>query len=140
MTTEASGRAFATRDIDRGHARRRWAETKPSFLTTEFYAMIAVINIGHPDIVPMTTLAEMIRSELNADPELIQVGSLPPKMTLVKRPLLERQRNLLHFEPAISLQEGVRRVCSVQGRIAQAEEPQRMRGPMRSPSVEKVAS
>ena len=43
MTTEASGRAFATRDIDRGHARRRWAETKPSFLTTEFYAMIAVI-------------------------------------------------------------------------------------------------
>ena len=43
MTTEASGRAFATRDMERGHARRRWAETKPSFLTTEFYAMIAVI-------------------------------------------------------------------------------------------------
>jgi hypothetical protein len=43
MTTEASGRAYAPRDLDRGHARRRWAETKPSFLTTEFYAMIAVI-------------------------------------------------------------------------------------------------
>jgi hypothetical protein len=43
MTTEATGRTHAPRDLDRGHARRRWAETKPSFLTTEFYAMIAVI-------------------------------------------------------------------------------------------------
>jgi hypothetical protein len=44
MTTEASGRTYAaTRDHDRGHVRRRWAETKPSFMTTEFYAMIAVI-------------------------------------------------------------------------------------------------
>jgi hypothetical protein len=43
MTTEASGRPYATRDLDRGRTRRRWAETKPSFLTTEFYAMIAAI-------------------------------------------------------------------------------------------------
>ena len=43
MTTEASGRAYATRDVERGSTRRRWAETKPSFMTTEFYAMIAVI-------------------------------------------------------------------------------------------------
>ncbi len=43
MTTEASGRTYATRDVERGPARRRWAETKPSFMTTEFYAMVAAI-------------------------------------------------------------------------------------------------
>jgi hypothetical protein len=40
MTTEVSGRSYTR---DRGRARARWAETKPSFLTTEFYAMIAAI-------------------------------------------------------------------------------------------------
>jgi hypothetical protein len=44
MTTEASGsRSYATREPERAHVRKRWAETKPSFLTTEFYAMIAAI-------------------------------------------------------------------------------------------------
>jgi len=44
MTTEATqGRNYATRGPERAHVRRRWAETKPSFLTTEFYAMIALI-------------------------------------------------------------------------------------------------
>ena len=40
MTTEASGRGYRH---DRGRARARRVETKPSFLTTEFYAMIAAI-------------------------------------------------------------------------------------------------
>jgi hypothetical protein len=40
MTTEASGRAYVAPNRDRAQARRRWAETKSSFLTTEFYAMI----------------------------------------------------------------------------------------------------
>ena len=40
MATEASGRGYRS---DRGRARARRVETKPSFLTTEFYAMIAAI-------------------------------------------------------------------------------------------------
>ena len=76
--------------------------------------LYATINLGHPDIVPMLELAEMIRSCVGADPSLIQVRELPPQMTLVKQPTLERQRKLLNFKPRISLAEGVRRVCEYQ--------------------------
>lgn len=81
----------------------------------------AAINIGHPDVVPMLELAEMIRRELDADPTLIHVVELPARMTLIKRPALHRQRTLLGIEPAISLAEGVRRVCDVQSVLAAAE-------------------
>jgi nucleoside-diphosphate-sugar epimerase len=60
----------------------------------------------------MADLAEMIRSELNASPDLIVTTELPPKMTLIKRPTLERQRTLLSFEPTIGIVEGVRRLCA----------------------------
>jgi hypothetical protein len=62
----------------------------------------------------MAELAEMIRSELGADRDLIHTMRLPPKMTLIKRPTLDRQRDLLGFEPTIGIREGVRRVCAHQ--------------------------
>lgn len=80
----------------------------------------AVINIGHPDLVPMADLAEMIRKELNAAPDLVVTTELPPKMTLIKRPTLERQRTLLHFEPTIGIEEGIRRMCGAHRRSASA--------------------
>jgi hypothetical protein len=55
----------------------------------------------------------MIRAELNASPELVITTELPPKMTLIKRPTLDRQRTLLGVEPCVGIVEGVRRVCSV---------------------------
>ncbi|MFC1544727.1 NAD-dependent epimerase/dehydratase family protein [Gemmatimonadota bacterium] len=73
----------------------------------------AVINIGHPDQVPIEQLAEMIRSELGASKDLIHHSELPSGMTLVKIPVLNRQRELLGIEPAVSLRDGVRRVCNV---------------------------
>jgi nucleoside-diphosphate-sugar epimerase len=81
----------------------------------------ATINVGHPQIVPIATLADLICRELGADRELIRTVALPSKMTLVKHPTLERQRNLLGFEPRVSLEEGVRRVCAVQARMAAQE-------------------
>ena len=60
----------------------------------------------------MADLAEMIRAELGADPDLIRETALPSQMTLVKRPTLDRQRTLLGFEPEVSLAEGVGRVCA----------------------------
>jgi nucleoside-diphosphate-sugar epimerase len=71
----------------------------------------AVINIGHPDIQPIEALAEKIRRELGADKELIRVTELPTRMTLQKRPTLERMRTLLKVTPEVDLEEGVRRVC-----------------------------
>ena len=54
-------------------------------------------------------------------PRLVIATDLPRQMTLVKRPTLDRQRTLLEFEPAVSLSEGVRRVCAYQMRLVAAE-------------------
>jgi len=81
----------------------------------------AVINIGHPDILPMADLAEMIRAELDASPDLVISTELPPKMTLVKRPTLDRQRRLLQFEPTIGIAEGIRRMCAAHRHTAASE-------------------
>jgi hypothetical protein len=37
---------------------------------------------------------------------------LPARMTSVKRPALDRMRTLLGIEPAVSLADGVARVCA----------------------------
>jgi nucleoside-diphosphate-sugar epimerase len=80
-----------------------------------------VINIGHPDIRPISELAEMIRTRLGAAPELVVEQDQPDQMTLVKNPSLKRQTNLLGVVPYVSLEEGVDRVCaSMCRRVADA--------------------
>jgi nucleoside-diphosphate-sugar epimerase len=81
----------------------------------------STINVGHPTVVSMVDLARLMVLELGADPSLVQERPLPPRMTLVKRPVLTRQRDLLGTEPAVSLEEGVRRVLDVQQRLAAEE-------------------
>lgn len=71
----------------------------------------SVINIGHPEVKPIADLAEMIRKELNASSRLITVKDLPPRMTLIKKPMLDRQRDILGIIPKVSLDEGVKIVC-----------------------------
>lgn len=71
----------------------------------------AVINIGHPDLTSISGLAEMIGGRLGADPKLINVRTIPDRMTPVKRPTLDRMTKLLGIEAKISLQAGVARVC-----------------------------
>lgn len=79
----------------------------------------AVINIGNPDFHPIADLAEMIRKELGASPDLVKVLDLPVRMTAVKRPSLNLQKELLGFVPKVSLAEGVKRVCDkVRERLA----------------------
>lgn len=72
----------------------------------------SVINIGHPDFRPMDELAEIIRVKLGAPEELIHIIDLPDRMTAIKRPTLERQKNILGIIPRVSLEEGVDRVCA----------------------------
>lgn len=71
----------------------------------------SIINIGHPDVRPISELAEMIRANLGARQELVTVTKLPTRMTLAKNPTLDRMRTLLGVEPRVSLEEGVQRVC-----------------------------
>ncbi len=100
-------------EVHRGAA-RSWLHISDAVRAIEGAARLdeyAVINIGHPDVTPMEDLAEKIRRELGAARDLVQVRDLPPRMTLVKRPSLERQRTLLGVTPALGLDEGVARVC-----------------------------
>lgn len=113
-------------DVHRGSA-RSWLHVSDAVHAIERAAQVdeyAVVNIGHPEVVPISELAEMIRAELGAAPELVRVRDLPERMTLVKRPSLDRMRERLGVVPRISLREGVRRVCRrVQERLAAGERP-----------------
>ena len=113
----ASGRPI---EVHRGSA-RGWLHVSDAVRAIEAAGHVerhTVINIGHPDVVPMIELAEMIRMELGADHTLIRSVPIPAQITRVKHPSLERQRLLLGFEPRMPLREGVRRVCAAQQRGA----------------------
>ena len=110
-------------DVHRGSA-RGWLHVSDAVRAIEAAGRVrdyTIVNVGHPDIVPMAELAHMMRAELNTDPSLIHTTSLPGQMTLVKRPTLDRMRNLLGIEPLVSLREGVRRVCAHQRQVLAAE-------------------
>ena len=113
-------------DVHRG-SMRSWLHVSDAVRAIEAAAALdqyAVINIGHPDVMPIETLAEMIRAALNADASLIRVNDLPARMTLVKRPTLERMQTLLGVTPQVSVQDGVARVCArVQARLKAGERP-----------------
>lgn len=107
-------------EVHQGSA-RSWLHVSDAVRAIEAAARVdeySVINLGHPEVVPMADLAEMIRGELNASRELVVTTELPPKMTLVKRPTLDRQRSLLGYEPVVGIAEGVRRVCARHRRLA----------------------
>jgi nucleoside-diphosphate-sugar epimerase len=102
-------------EVHRGSA-RSWLHISDAVRAIEGATRVeeySIINLGHPEVTPMSDLAEMIRLELNAPPELVVTTELPPKMTLIKRPTLDRQRTLLGVEPRVGIIEGVKRVCSV---------------------------
>jgi nucleoside-diphosphate-sugar epimerase len=113
-------------EVHRG-SMRGWLHVSDAVRAIEAAARVkdyAVINIGHPDIVSIEALADMIRRELGASEAVVTLRDLPSRMTLVKRPTLDRQRAVLAITPNVSLIEGVARVCArVRERIAAGERP-----------------
>ena len=101
---------------------RSWLHVSDAVRAMEAAAHVdeyMAINIGHPDIFPIEELAEQIRTELGAPGSLIEYLPQPDGMTPIKQPILNRQRDVLGISPAVSLKEGVQRVCTkVQERIA----------------------
>jgi nucleoside-diphosphate-sugar epimerase len=114
----AAGRPI---EVHQGSA-RSWLHVSDAVHAIERAAHLrdyAVINIGHPEVVPIEDLAERIRVTLDAPRELVRVTPLPRMMTLVKRPVLNRQRDLLGVTPRVSLDEGIDLVCRrVRERVA----------------------
>ncbi|MQG38400.1 MAG: NAD(P)-dependent oxidoreductase [SAR202 cluster bacterium] len=72
----------------------------------------SVINIGHPEIKSILSLANMIKEQLEAPSSLIKEIEIPQRMTSIKNPTLKRQTELLEVTPKIGLDEGVSKVCS----------------------------
>lgn len=108
--------------VHRGSS-RGWMHVSDAVRAIESAAHVkeyAAINIGHPDVVPIENLAEMIRKNLGASPELVRFEEIPGMMTLIKRPSLHRQREILGVVPDVSLEEGIDRVCKrIQERLSQ---------------------
>ncbi len=93
---------------------RGWLHVSDAVRAIEAAANIkkySVINIGNPDIRPIEELAEMIRIACGANKDLIEIVELPSRMTLIKKPTLEKQTNLLKVIPQISLEKGIELVC-----------------------------
>ena len=101
-------------DVHKGSV-RGWLHASDAVRAIEASANVTdyqVINIGHPEVVGIEELAEMIRNKLGAPRDLIRETELPTRMTLRKIPMLRRQEEVLKAVPRISLEEGVARVCS----------------------------
>lgn len=111
-------------EVHNGSA-RGWLHVSDAVRAIESAAHVkeyAAINIGHPEVTSIADLAEMVRCELGASRDLIIYRDLPERMTLIKNPMLDRQRDILGVVPQVSLSEGVKRVCKrIKERLAAGE-------------------
>lgn len=102
-------------EVHRGSA-RGWMHVSDAVRAIEAAAHVdhyEVINIGNSDIRSVEELALMICKELGADKNLIHYVDLPSRMTLIKRPTLRKQKELLNIETNVQIEEGVKRVCEM---------------------------
>jgi len=101
---------------------RAWFHVSDAVRAIEAAAHVkrySVINIGSPDVRPISELAEKICDLLGADRSLIKYVDLPVRMTLAKKPTLKRQEDILGVVPKVGLDDGVRLVCAkVRERLA----------------------
>jgi len=102
-----------TIEVHNGSA-RGWFHVSDAVRSIEAAARVdkyEVVNIGNPDVRPISELAELICKELGANPELITYRDLPAQMTAVKNPTFKKQTEVLGVTPQVQLEEGVARVC-----------------------------
>lgn len=74
------------------------------------------LNIGHPKVVSTEYIAQYMCDKIGVDyDKMVDLVELPEQMTLVKTPDLTRQKQILGFEPSISVEEGMDRVLAKVG-------------------------
>ena len=72
-----------------------------------------VINLGHPNVVETEYIAKYMCEKLGIDFQRhVDLIELPERMTLTKIPDLTKQKELLGFEPKITIEEGMGRVVA----------------------------
>ena len=98
-----------------GGTSRSWMHIRDAvraLYATMFVDRYEVINIGHPEVVETTALAEMFRTRLGAPRSLLHIVEQPGRMTPTKVPALKKQKDVLGIVPEIDVQEGVARVAA----------------------------
>lgn len=102
-------------DVHKGSS-RSWLHMDDAVVALERVCKLkefSIINIGHPDIIKTEELARKFCDIYGIKYEdFVREVILPNQMTLEKIPSLKRQKELLHFEPRISIDEGVKRVAN----------------------------
>jgi nucleoside-diphosphate-sugar epimerase len=71
-----------------------------------------IVNIGNPREYTILEVAEMVK-RLTGSPSRITFHPLPPDDPKVRRPVIDKARKLLGWEPEIDLEEGLRRMIQV---------------------------
>jgi nucleoside-diphosphate-sugar epimerase len=70
-----------------------------------------IVNIGHPEYIYTEQLATMICNRLGLKyGEWVETVEQPAKMTMEKRPCLEKQYDLTNYFPMIDVDEGLSRM------------------------------
>ena len=104
-----------TIEVHKG-SKRAWLHLEDSVIALEKLIYVdeyMPINLGHPRVVETEYIAHYIAEKLDVDYDRYVIeNELPNRMTLVKIPGLERQKNVLGFEPKINLEEGIDRVIA----------------------------
>lgn len=104
------------------NTKRSWLHISDAVVALEkclYVDHYEAINIGHPQVESMYSIAMTMCKKLDLDPDkYIVLEDMPDKMTNIKMPCIKKQRELLDFYPAISLNDGINRVlANVQERI-----------------------
>jgi dTDP-glucose 4,6-dehydratase len=110
-------------DLYHGHvvelhkgSKRSWLHMDDAVIALErviHLKRFTIINIAHPRVIETETLARMFCERYGKKyDDLVREISLPSQMTLEKIPDVRRQRELLGFEPRVSIEQGVTRVAN----------------------------
>ena len=96
-----------------GGSARAWFHVSDAVRSIEAAAHVSeytIINIGSDDVRSIEELAFLICDELDADRALVRTVDLPNRMTLIKQPNLQRQRDILGVVPKV-VRTGPELVC-----------------------------
>lgn len=97
-------------------SKRTWLHMNDSVVALERLLYVdeyCVINIGHPRVVETEYIARYMCDKIGVEfGEMVDLVELPERMTLVKIPDLRRQKEILGFDPAIGVEDGMDRVIA----------------------------
>ena len=93
---------------------RAWCHVDDAVLALEKVMHVEnydVFNIGTDEYVKTEDLAQLVAAELGIElDKYADYVELPTKMTLIKRPNLEKMINILGVKPQIKVKDGIKRV------------------------------